>query len=153
MKSVKHENIRGSLKLLILYLLDKEELHGYALIQKLKELFVYYKPSSGVIYPTLQSLRREEHIEVIKVKDGKKLYKITDKGKKYLKENEEKLKKIFSHVEAVRGFYEMGGKELKESIKLVIKNFHNLNDKQKEEIEKILKETARKINITIWKNQ
>jgi DNA-binding PadR family transcriptional regulator len=148
---VKHEHIRGSLKLLILYLLDKEELHGYALMQKLEEMFVYYKPSSGVIYPTLQSLRRSGYIEVVKAEDGdKKLYRITDKGREYLKENEEKLKKIFSHIEAVKGFHELGGKELKESIKLVIKNFQNLNDKQKEELEKILKETSRKINLIIF---
>ena len=148
---MKHEHIRGSLKLLILYLLDKEELHGYALMQKLEEMFVYYKPSSGVIYPTLQSLRRSGYIEVVKAEDGdKKLYRITDKGREYLKENEEKLKKIFSHIEAVKGFHELGGKELKEPIKLVIKNFQNLNDKQKEELEKILKETSRKINLIIF---
>ena len=148
---MKHEHIRGSLKLLILYLLDKEQLHGYALMQKLEEMFVYYKPSSGVIYPTLQSLRRSGYIEVVKAEDGdKKLYRITDKGREYLKENEEKMKKIFSHIEAVKGFHELGGKELKESIKLVIKNFHNLNDKQKEELEKILKETAKKINLIIF---
>ena len=148
---MKHEHIRDSLKLLILYLLDKEELHGYALMQKLEEMFVYYKPSSGVIYPTLQSLRRSGYIEVVKAEDGdKKLYRITDKGREYLKENDVKLKKIFSHIEAVKGFHELGGKELKESIKLVIKNFHNLNDKQKEELEKILKETAKKINLIIF---
>ncbi|EHP89562.1 PadR family transcriptional regulator [Methanotorris formicicus] len=148
---MKHEHIRGSLKLLILYLLDKEELHGYALMQKLEELFVYYKPSSGVIYPTLQSLRKNGYIEAIKTKEGdKKLYRITEKGRKYLKENEEKLKKIFSHIEAVRGFHELGGKELKESIKLAIKNFHNLNDKQKEELKKILKDSAKRINLIIF---
>ena len=147
---MKHEHIRGSLKLLILYLLDKEELHGYALMQKLEEIFVYYKPSSGVIYPTLQSLKRSRYIEIVKAEDDKKLYRITDKGREYLKENDVKLKKIFSHIEAVKGFHELGGKELKESIKLVIKNFQNLNDKQKEELEKILKETAKRINLIIF---
>ena len=147
---MKHEHIRGSLKLLILYLLDKEELHGYALIQKLEEMFVYYKPSSGVIYPTLQSLKRSGYIEIVKAEDDKKLYRITDKGREHLKENDVKLKKIFSHIEAVKGFHELGGKELKESIKLVIKNFQNLNDKQKEDLEKILKETAKRINLIIF---
>ena len=147
---MKHEHIRGSLKLLILYLLDKEELHGYALMQKLKGMFVYYKPSSGVIYPTLQSLKRSGYIEIVKAEDDKKLYRITDKGREHLKENDKKLKKIFSHIEAVKGFHELGGKELKESIKLVIKNFQNLNDKQKEELEKILKETAKRINLIIF---
>ncbi|ACV24946.1 PadR family transcriptional regulator [Methanocaldococcus fervens] len=146
---MKHERIRGSLKYLILYLLEKEELHGYAIMQKLNEMFVYYKPSSGVIYPTLQSLRRSGYIEAVK-KEDKKLYKITEKGKKYLKENEEKLENIFSHIEAVRGFYELGGKELKDAARLIVKNFHNLNDRQKKEIEKTLKETARKINLIIF---
>ena len=151
--NLKHlEKFRGSLKLLILHLLDKEDLHGYALMQKLSELFINYKPSSGVIYPALQGLKRSGYIEFeIKDKDGKhkKLYRITDKGKEYLKENDEKLKKIFEHINNANEFYNLGGRELKEAMIMVIKEIPNLSEKQKKELENVMTESSKKIRMIL----
>ncbi|WP_292460974.1 PadR family transcriptional regulator [Methanothermococcus sp.] len=166
------EKIRGSLKLLILYLLKGEELHGYALMQKLSELFINYKPSSGVIYPALQSLKRSGYIECIEytkynnITDEKKellnnngnngkpkiLYKITDKGKKYLIENSEKIKKIFEHINNVNEFYNLGGRELKEAMVMVIREIPNLSEKQKKELKNVMVKSSKKIKLILLRD-
>jgi DNA-binding PadR family transcriptional regulator len=163
---MKHlEKFRGSLKLLILHLLDKEDLHGYALMQKLSELFINYKPSSGVIYPALQGLKRSGYIEYVefevkneesesKSESGKpkKLYRITDKGRTYLKENNEKLKRIFEHINNTSEFYNLGGKELKEAMIMVIKEIPNLSEKQKKELENVMIESSKKIKMILLRD-
>ena len=155
---MKHfEKFRGSLKLLILHLLDKEDLHGYALMQKLSEFFINYKPSSGVIYPALQGLKRSGYIEYVEFKvknegEGgkpKKLYRITDNGKEYLKENEGKLKKIFEHIDNANEFYNLGGRELKEAMVMVVKEISNLNEKQKKELENVMVESSKNIRMIL----
>ncbi|AEH06875.1 PadR family transcriptional regulator [Methanothermococcus okinawensis] len=169
---MKHlEKFRGSLKLLILYLLDKEDLHGYALMQKLSELFINYKPSSGVIYPTLQGLKRSGYIEYVKFEadeksrnenknnenenenkknnHSKKLYRITDKGREYLKENDKKLKRIFEHINNINEFYDLGGKSLKEAMTIVIKEIPNLSEKQKKELKTVMTESSKKIKMIL----
>src|SRR6202034_548159 len=71
----------GSLRLYLLRLLDEEPRHGYEVIRLLRDRFMgVYSPSPGTIYPRLARLEEEglvTHDEV----DGKKVYRITDKGR------------------------------------------------------------------------
>ena len=71
----------GGLRLYLLKLLDEAPRHGYEVIRLLQDRFLgVYSPSPGTIYPRLARLEEEglvTHDEV----DGKKVYRITDKGR------------------------------------------------------------------------
>ena len=71
----------GGLRLYLLKLLDEAPRHGYEVIRLLQDRFLgVYAPSPGTIYPRLARLEEEglvTHDEV----DGKKIYRITDKGR------------------------------------------------------------------------
>jgi DNA-binding PadR family transcriptional regulator len=71
----------GGLRLYLLKLLDEAPRHGYEVIRLLQDRFMgVYAPSPGTIYPRLARLEEEglvTHDEV----DGKKVYRITDKGR------------------------------------------------------------------------
>jgi DNA-binding PadR family transcriptional regulator len=71
----------GGLRLYLLKLLDEAPRHGYEVIRLLQDRFLgVYSPSPGTIYPRLARLEEEglvTHDEV----DGKKIYRITDKGR------------------------------------------------------------------------
>jgi DNA-binding PadR family transcriptional regulator len=71
----------GGLRLYLLKLLDEAPRHGYEVIRLLQDRFMgVYSPSPGTIYPRLARLEEEglvTHDEV----DGKKVYRITDKGR------------------------------------------------------------------------
>src|SRR5256885_15946926 len=74
----------GSLRLYLLKLLDEAPRHGYEVIRLLQDRFLgVYSPSPGTIYPRLARLEEEglvSHDEV----DGRKIYRITDKGREEL---------------------------------------------------------------------
>jgi DNA-binding PadR family transcriptional regulator len=71
----------GNLRLYLLKLLDEAPRHGYEVIRLLQDRFLgVYAPSPGTIYPRLARLEEEglvTHDEV----DGRKVYRITDKGR------------------------------------------------------------------------
>jgi DNA-binding PadR family transcriptional regulator len=83
---------RGDFGLAVLEVLDRKPMHGYALIQELQD--VYRRPiSPGLIYPALQTLQDMEMI-LPQEDEGRKIYRITAKGRDYLKENEEVVRRI-----------------------------------------------------------
>lgn len=104
---------RGDLKFVILRLISKEPMHGYQVMQALEEeAGPWYKPSPGSVYPTLQMLE-DEGLVRCEAKEGKKVYEITDEGKKYLEENEDVVDKIFSRVGSfAEGFFGRRSREL-----------------------------------------
>src|SRR5262250_97903 len=74
----------GGLRLYLLKLLDEAPRHGYDVIRLLQDRFLgVYSPSPGTIYPRLARLE-EEGLVTHDVVDGKKIYKITDKGREEL---------------------------------------------------------------------
>jgi len=75
--------MRGYLKLIVLTAISKKERSGYDLMKYIEQE-TGTKPSSGSIYPVLDSLAAEGLICSIQ-KDRKKSYHITFKGKGYLK--------------------------------------------------------------------
>jgi DNA-binding PadR family transcriptional regulator len=75
---------RGDLKYIILDLLKDKPRHGYDIIRELEELsYGFYKPSPGVIYPTLQMLQEMGYVSSIE-QEGKRVYSITEAGLKFL---------------------------------------------------------------------
>jgi len=74
----------GRLRLYLLKLLDESPRHGYEIIRLLQDRFMgVYAPSPGTIYPRLARLE-EEGLVTHDEADGRKVYRITDKGREEL---------------------------------------------------------------------
>src|SRR5262249_27651664 len=94
-----HRAERGEVRYLVLDAIEKQPRHGYEIMQAIAERSGgSYRPSPGIIYPTLQLLEELGHARV-EEQDGRKIYAITPKGKADLEE----------HREEVRDFYERSG--------------------------------------------
>ena len=78
----------GDLQLLLLHMLNENPRHGYELIKELESRTNgYYAPSPGVIYPALTYLE-EIGFTQVEAEGNKKLYRITETGGAFLKENQ-----------------------------------------------------------------
>jgi DNA-binding PadR family transcriptional regulator len=90
----------GSLRLYLLKLLDESPRHGYEIIRLLQDRFLgVYAPSPGTIYPRLARLEEEglvTHDEI----DGKKVYRITDRGREELHAREDDLAELEEEITA-----------------------------------------------------
>ena len=69
---------RGLLKLFILKMLARKDMHGYAMMARIEELSGW-KPSPGSMYPMLMALKTGGLI-TCNIVDMKKVYSITKKG-------------------------------------------------------------------------
>jgi DNA-binding PadR family transcriptional regulator len=75
---------KGDLKYIILDLLKAKPRHGYDIMRELQEQsHGLYKPSPGVIYPTLQMLEEMGYARSTE-QEGKRVYSITEEGLKFL---------------------------------------------------------------------
>ncbi|MBS1028202.1 PadR family transcriptional regulator [Gluconobacter albidus] len=82
------------LQLVILALLAEAPAHGYELIRRLEERSGgFYKPSPGVIYPSLTYLE-ETGLAAVTQDGNRKLYSLTDEGKAHLEAHSEEAARI-----------------------------------------------------------
>ncbi len=80
---------RGDLKFVLLELLAEQSRHGYELIKAIEQRYGgFYRPSPGSVYPTLQLLEDEGSV-ISEPMDGKRVYSITDEGRRQLKERQQ----------------------------------------------------------------
>ncbi len=87
---------RGEVRYLVLDAIAQQPRHGYEIIQAIEERSGgAYRPSPGVIYPTLQLLEELGHAE-LSTQEGRKVYAITDTGRRDLQD----------HSDEVRDFYD-----------------------------------------------
>ena len=85
---------KGDLKYIILNLVKDKPSHGYEIMRDLEESFHgFYTPSAGSVYPTLQMLEDMGYVGSLE-RDGKKVYTITEAGKKFLEERQDVVDKI-----------------------------------------------------------
>ncbi len=92
---------RGEVRYLVLDALASSPRHGYEIMQYIeKRSGGGYRPSPGVIYPTLQLLEELEHARSVE-RDGRKVYEITDAGQKDLA----------AHRDSVEEFYDRFGEQ------------------------------------------
>jgi len=149
---------RGDIRLLVLDSLNKNPKHGYQIMTSISEMFYgLYKPSPGVIYPTLQSLTEEDLIEY-EERGKKKIYSLTKKGEKGLKQDRKRLDGIIGEFEAAHkdGGDEFGKKmdgiiglwiELAYNVFFKTKSDYNDNksesDKRIKKIEILLEKTVK----------
>lgn len=79
----------GDLRLVALYLIEQQPRHGYDLIKAVEERSNgVYSPSPGIVYPALTYLE-EAGFVTSSVEGNKKLYAITEEGRRHLEENRE----------------------------------------------------------------
>jgi DNA-binding PadR family transcriptional regulator len=109
----------GGLRLYLLKLLDEAPRHGYEVIRLLQDRFMgVYSPSPGTIYPRLARLEEEglvTHDEV----DGKKVYRITDKGREEIQARLDDLAELEEELtESVRDI----AREVTEDVRDTVRN-------------------------------
>jgi DNA-binding PadR family transcriptional regulator len=86
-----HRARRGDVKFIVLSALAEKPMHGYDIIQSLEQRHEgRYRPSPGSIYPTLQMLEDGGFVTSEQI-DGKRVYTITEAGRKLLAERGEDL--------------------------------------------------------------
>ena len=88
--------MEGYLKIFVLRELLKKERTGYQLMKEFGD-FTGNKPSPGTVYPLLNSLLKKELVCVSAV-SNKKIYRITRKGEKILKELMFEKKNAFENI-------------------------------------------------------
>ena len=90
---------QGDLKFVILQLLEEKPRHGYEIIKDLEERSGgRYAPSPGTVYPTLTLLEEMGYATGAAEPGGKKVYAITDEGRKYLTENRTTADDVFERL-------------------------------------------------------
>ncbi len=97
---IDREIIRGLLKIYILALAAKEEVHGLGILQRLKRLGFHVSP--GTLYPTLKVLLLEKDLAAhpVVVKGKRRItYHLTSKGAHEFREVREKLRRLYREVE------------------------------------------------------
>ncbi|MBI2659929.1 PadR family transcriptional regulator [Candidatus Woesearchaeota archaeon] len=75
--------MKGYLRLIVMKTLSGKRLSGYDLIKEIEKKTGTWKPSFGSIYPLLEKLLKEKLVE-FEAEGRKKLYFLTDEGKKHL---------------------------------------------------------------------
>ncbi len=90
----------GRLRLYLLKLLDEAPRHGYEVIRLLQDRFMgIYAPSPGTIYPRLARLE-EEGLVTHDEADGRKVYRITEKGREELHARLDDLNELEEEITA-----------------------------------------------------
>src|SRR5262245_17769288 len=82
---------RGGVKYLLLDALSDAPRHGYEIMQVIEERSRgAYRPSPGVVYPTLELLAETGLVRASE-KEGRKIYEITEAGRKELEANRDSV--------------------------------------------------------------
>lgn len=90
----------GDLQLIILDLLSKQPSYGYELIKAIEERMAGgYAPSPGVVYPTLTMLEERGFTEVVSSEGNRKVYGVTEAGRKELEANAARLREIGERID------------------------------------------------------
>ena len=137
---------KGDFKGVVLHLLEARPMHGYEIIKALEERYHgFYKPSAGAIYPALRSLLGKGYLSV-SGEERRKTYRITAKGKAYLRSRRKEIE------DRVRAFETAFGperaalfREFRSTAKLLRTNMGDVSAKQAEELRKVVAGMREKI--------
>ena len=141
----------GDLRYLLLDLIAEKPRHGYELIKAIEEKFGgAYSPSPGIIYPML-TLFEETGLATVTSEGTRKLYTITEEGKKELEENRSVVDEILERMSAVGSAARPTERD--PQIMRAIQNFRmalgmragNLTPEQRSRIVEVIDNAAREI--------
>jgi DNA-binding PadR family transcriptional regulator len=142
---------KGDIKYVILDLLKDKPSHGYEIIRALEDRFQgFYTPSAGSVYPTLQLLEDMGCVSSSE-QDGKKVYTITEEGRKFLKERGETMDRIKVHMRdwCHPGTHEEMGEVMREIghlMKHLMKKVHRMDHDQLVKIREIIERAEKEID-------
>jgi DNA-binding PadR family transcriptional regulator len=108
---------RGRMRLYLLKLLDERPRHGYEILQLLEErLGGTYAPSPGSVYPRLRRLEADglvDHDE----QGGRKVYRLTDKGRREVAERAEEMAELESDIRSVSDLAEDVAEDVRSAVR------------------------------------
>ena len=144
---------QGDLKLVILRLLEEKPRHGYDIIKEIEERFGgTYAPSPGTVYPTLTMLEDMGYAKGTVEEGGKKIYAITDEGRKHLAEHSQTVDSIFERMARfVEGFFDAPMNDIHDGVRRVGRAVYstatrNVRDAEKlRQVREILDRATREI--------
>jgi DNA-binding PadR family transcriptional regulator len=137
---------RGDVRTAVLMLLLERPMHGYEMIQQIRERSSEaWSPSPGAIYPTLQLLTDEGLITTEDL-DGKKVSRLTDAGRTVAEELQASKSAPWDDANADAG---AGAPSLREALFHLMSAFKQVamvgTDAQRQRTTELLDETRRKI--------
>lgn len=139
--------LRGHLKLLVYQALQEKPQSGYALMNMIGDT-TGTRPSAGSIYPLLESMAEDGTLE-FEEKTNKKIYSLTDKGKKQtkqlLQDRDQILREIKERVKMLSMMQESDYSHYLDTIDQQLKGkvpFGTLNDDMEELREHLYKLNA-----------
>ncbi|MFO0683689.1 MAG: PadR family transcriptional regulator [Sandaracinus sp.] len=145
---------RGIVRYLVLDAIEKQPRHGYEIMTAITEKSGgHYKPSPGVIYPTLQMLEESGFAKGAET-DGRRAYTITPEGKDDLAEHREDVDDFYARSGGGEDF-ESSREEFAELAMSVAKLFKKLRRAARhgglrpstlKALHKLLAETAGKVD-------
>jgi PadR family transcriptional regulator, regulatory protein PadR len=104
---VRAETLKGHLDLLLLAAVEHEPLHGYGIVQELRDRSSgAFDLAEGTVYPALYRLERAGLLESAwstKTTRRRRLYRLTRRGRKALAEEREQFSRFARAVRAVAG--------------------------------------------------
>jgi PadR family transcriptional regulator, regulatory protein PadR len=110
--SVNKSLISGSTSMLILSLLAEKDMYGYEMIETLNQRSNHvFDLKAGTLYPLLHLLEDKEYLESYEDTDSikpRKYYRITKKGRKYLKSLSDEWQEYAQAVKGVIGGVSFG---------------------------------------------
>jgi DNA-binding PadR family transcriptional regulator len=90
---------RGNVRAAVLALLAEEPRHGYSIMNELGERSGgLWRPSPGSVYPVLQQLQDEGLVTSVD-RDGRKVFDLTDEGRRYVEEHADELREPWQVAE------------------------------------------------------
>ena len=90
---------RGGVRYLVLDAISDRPRHGYEVISAIEERSKGgYRPSPGVIYPTLQMLDELQHAHATD-QEGRRVYEITDLGRADLEAHREEVEDFYDRLQ------------------------------------------------------
>ena len=137
---------RGDARLLVLEVLKEKPMHGYEVGKAISQLFGgVYEPSPGVVYPNLQWLEDEGMVKHL-WRTGKKLYRVTEEGKRFTEEGREDLKRLLDMGrDSAKGAKWQVLREERQLAKVLAFIFPELGEEDGHKVYSILRDTRERI--------
>jgi DNA-binding PadR family transcriptional regulator len=149
---------KGNLKYIILDLIKDKPRYGYEIIRALEERSQgMYTPSAGAVYPTLQMFEEMGYVSATQ-SEGKRVYSITDEGRRFLVEQGEHTEEVKGRIQDHWDSAHVGERrkvmnQVRELWQLIGQEFPDITSEKRQHISKILERTRREIQVAIGKSQ
>lgn len=142
---------RGGVRYLVLAAIAETPRHGYEIMAVIEERSGgNYRPSPGVIYPTLQLLEELGHVRVSE-REGKKVYAITAAGTRELEDHRDEVESFYEQSEDVWGDHQDALRDVMDRVRRLLRAFRRaarrgrLNQARLSRVKTILDEAVTKL--------